>query len=159
MIEVNQKGGIGPAEAYRFHEKLGTDIEKYDRIVRDRVLGGRTITNADYQDMLTARQTIIQAFDKAHADVDVIVCPTLPTIASEIRELEANPETLRRVNSLFLRNPSVVNFLDRCALSVPCHENGNPPVGLMLIGKRMQDKSLLSIGLAVERALADSKAG
>jgi aspartyl-tRNA(Asn)/glutamyl-tRNA(Gln) amidotransferase subunit A len=46
-----------------------------------------------------------------------------------------------------------VNFLDRCALTIPCHNLGEPPVGLMLIGRRLEDKSLFSIGLAVEKAL------
>jgi aspartyl-tRNA(Asn)/glutamyl-tRNA(Gln) amidotransferase subunit A len=116
-------------------------------------LRGRNITDADYDEMLEARQAVIRAFDKAHGTWDAILCPTVPIIAPEIHVLENNPDELSRVNAIVLRNPSAANFLDRCALTVPCHENGAAPVGLMLIGRRMEDKSLLAIGLAVEQAL------
>jgi aspartyl-tRNA(Asn)/glutamyl-tRNA(Gln) amidotransferase subunit A len=53
-----------------------------------------------------------------------------------------------------LRNPSVINFLDGCALSVPCHRPGEAPVGLMIAGLTMQDEKVLSVGAAIESALA-----
>ncbi len=55
---------------------------------------------------------------------------------------------------LLLRNASIVNFLDGCALSIPCHAEGEAPVGLMLAGPRMGDAALLSMGLAVEQVVA-----
>ena len=41
-------------------------------------------------------------------------------------------EEFFRVNALLLRNPSVVNMLDGCAISIPCHAPGELPVGLMI---------------------------
>ena len=57
-------------------------------------------------------------------------------------------------NALLLRNPTVVNFLDGCALSLPCHEPGTAPVGLSVIGLGRQDDKILRLGAAVEAALA-----
>jgi len=55
---------------------------------------------------------------------------------------------------MILRNPSVINFLDGCALSLPCHAAGEAPVGLMLAAAGGNDRKILEIGLAVEAALA-----
>ena len=57
-----------------------------------------------------------------------------------------------------LRNPSVANFLDRCAISIPCHRPGDAPVGLMLIGEHGADRRLLSIAAAIEAAVSPSLA-
>ena len=53
-----------------------------------------------------------------------------------------------------LRNPSLINFLDGCALSLPCHAPGAAPVGLMLAGMRGRDRQILLLGQAVEAALS-----
>ena len=58
-----------------------------------------------------------------------------------------------RLNLLILRNTAVGNFLDRCAISLPCHRSGEPPVGLMLMGETLGDARLFSIAAAVETAL------
>jgi aspartyl-tRNA(Asn)/glutamyl-tRNA(Gln) amidotransferase subunit A len=52
-----------------------------------------------------------------------------------------------------LRNPTVVNALDGCAISLPCHEPEQAPVGLMLAGIGGSDVRLLSIAACVEEAL------
>jgi aspartyl-tRNA(Asn)/glutamyl-tRNA(Gln) amidotransferase subunit A len=150
---VNAKGGFAAAESYSFHRRLGTAFDACDPRVRERILRGQAITAADYLDMVEARTAIIRSFEQAHAALDVILCPTVPIVAPEIRALEERAEEFRRVNLLLLRNPTVANFLDRCALSVPCHRPGEAPVGLMLIGRHLKDRKLLSIGLAVEQAV------
>jgi aspartyl-tRNA(Asn)/glutamyl-tRNA(Gln) amidotransferase subunit A len=53
-----------------------------------------------------------------------------------------------------LRNPTFINFLDGCALSIPCHDPGTAPVGLMLARFDGEDRKLLAIGEAVEAALS-----
>jgi len=58
---------------------------------------------------------------------------------------------------LMLRNPSAFNFLDACALSLPCHPRGEAPVGLMLVGAPQGDDALLSIGRAVEAVLETTR--
>jgi aspartyl-tRNA(Asn)/glutamyl-tRNA(Gln) amidotransferase subunit A len=55
---------------------------------------------------------------------------------------------------LVLRNPSIVNFLDRCSISIPCHRAGDAPVGLMLIGEHDADRRLLAIAAGIEKVVS-----
>ena len=58
-----------------------------------------------------------------------------------------------RVNNLLLRNTSVVNMLDGCAISLPCHTPGELPVGLMLWHGAMHDHAVLQLALWAEACL------
>jgi aspartyl-tRNA(Asn)/glutamyl-tRNA(Gln) amidotransferase subunit A len=79
--------------------------------------------------------------------------PTCPLLPPPIAALEADEAAYTRVNSLQLRNTTLGNFLDRCAISLPCHDAGEPPVGLMLMGETMGDARLFAIAAGVEAAL------
>ena len=82
-------------------------------------------------------------------DYDALVMPTLPIVAPAIAEFESD-EVYARLNILSLRNPTVANFLDLCAISLPVHRPGDAPVGLMLVGKHGEDAKLFRIAKAVE---------
>ena len=58
-----------------------------------------------------------------------------------------------RLNLLLLRNPSLINFLDGCAISIPVHDPGEAPVGLMLAAPAGSDRSLLHVASTLERVL------
>jgi len=58
-----------------------------------------------------------------------------------------------RVNGLLLRNTNVVNMLDGCALSLPCHQAHELPVGLMVWHGAYRDDVVLNIGCQIERLL------
>jgi aspartyl-tRNA(Asn)/glutamyl-tRNA(Gln) amidotransferase subunit A len=89
---------------------------------------------------------------EATAPFDAVLMPTVALTAPAISALAAD-EDYARTNLAILRNPSVVNFLDRCALTLPCHEPGEAPVGLSLMGEHLGDRRLISIGLSCEAAL------
>jgi aspartyl-tRNA(Asn)/glutamyl-tRNA(Gln) amidotransferase subunit A len=112
------------------------------------------MTAADYNELGQARRRIIAEADRALAAYDAILMPTVPCIAPRIADLEATDAAYFAANAMILRNPSVINFLDGCALSVPCHAPGEAPVGLMIAGLAMRDQSILSIGAAIESVLA-----
>jgi aspartyl-tRNA(Asn)/glutamyl-tRNA(Gln) amidotransferase subunit A len=156
IAAVNAGGGFAAAEGFRFHQREGTDLAACDPRVGERILRGSAIGAAEYAEMVKARAAILARFQAAHGGVDCILCPTVPLVAPEIAALENDAAEFRRVNLLLIRNPSVVNFLDRCALSLPCHAAGEAPAGLMLIGRPMGDRDLLAVGLAVERILRRS---
>jgi aspartyl-tRNA(Asn)/glutamyl-tRNA(Gln) amidotransferase subunit A len=67
-------------------------------------------------------------------------------------------DAYRSANFLVLRNPSIANFLDRCSISIPCHQAGDAPVGLMLIGEHGADRRLLAIAAAIEAVVSPSLA-
>ncbi|OZI34861.1 hypothetical protein CAL29_15480 [Bordetella genomosp. 10] len=85
---------------------------------------------------------------------DALVLPTVPIVAPAIAPLQASDDAYYAANGAMLRNPTLINFLDGCALSLPCHEEGTAPVGLMIAGARDTDRRILSIGMAVEEMLA-----
>jgi len=101
-----------------------------------------------------ARRDWIARMHAALRGFDALLSPTVPLLAPPVAALEASDEDFFRVNALLLRNPSVVNLLDGCAVSLPCQPPGAAPVGLMLWQAREHDDALLDTALAVEAALA-----
>jgi len=98
---------------------------------------------------VAARARIIASFDARTAGFDALVLPTVPIIAPTIAALE-DERAYNRINLHILRNTAIGNFLDRCAISLPCHRAGDAPVGLMLMGETMGDARLFGIAAAVE---------
>ena len=117
-----------------------------------RFLRGEAMSAADYVTLLQRRAEIIAAIAKRTAPFDAVVMPTCPLSPPAIAEVEDEAE-YGRINLLLLRNPTVGNFLDRCAISLPCHRPGEAPVGFMLMGETMGDAKLLDVARAVETAL------
>ena len=66
-----------------------------------------------------------------------------------------NDSEYARFNLLALRNPSVTNFLDRCAVSMPIHRLGDAPVGMNVMGGTMGDREVLAVAVILEKLLAD----
>ncbi len=87
------------------------------------------------------------------AGYDALMLPTVP-IAPPALAAFASDEAYRRLNFLLLRNPSAINFVDGCAISLPCHARGAPPAGLMLAAPGGQDEGLLALACAVEKEIS-----
>ena len=150
---INAKGGLAAAEAWHWHRELIQRAgDRYDPRVRVRILRGRELSAADYIDLLAARTAWIASVEARIAPFDALVMPTVPVVAPRIDEL-ADDAAFGATNLLILRNPTFINFLDGCAVSVPCHRSGEAPVGLMIAGAAGRDRAVLSIGQAVEQAL------
>lgn len=150
LPHINRKGGFPAAEAYAFHrEWLQTESQQYDPRVSVRIMRGQEQSAADYIELLGARDDLCKRTDQQLAGFDAVLMPTTPIIAPTLAEVESDAE-YGRLNLLALRNPTVTNFLDRCAISVPCQSAGTAPVGLMLMGARDDDRRLLSLAAAVE---------
>ena len=90
----------------------------------------------------------------ATAPFAAMVMPTVPTVPAAIAPLVADDDAYLRTNALMLRNTALGNFLDRCAISLPCHRPGEAPAGLMLVGATMGDQALFDLAAGVEAALA-----
>jgi aspartyl-tRNA(Asn)/glutamyl-tRNA(Gln) amidotransferase subunit A len=151
---INTKGGLTTAEAWWWHKDLvARAAARYDPRVLSRILRGKDISAGDYLDVLHARAAWIAEVEAALEDFDALVMPTVPVVAPPIAEIVATDDAYFRANGLILRNPTLINFLDGCALSIPCQERETAPVGLMVAGSAMSDARILSVGLAVETAL------
>jgi aspartyl-tRNA(Asn)/glutamyl-tRNA(Gln) amidotransferase subunit A len=151
---VNARGGFAASEAYAWHRHLlATKGSGYDPRIRVRIGRGEHMSAADYLDLVRARTRLIASFDRATAPYDCVLMPAVPIVAPRIAELE-DERAYNSVNMLILRNTALGNFFDRCAISLPCHREGEAPVGLMLMGETLGDTRLFSIAAAVETALA-----
>jgi aspartyl-tRNA(Asn)/glutamyl-tRNA(Gln) amidotransferase subunit A len=150
LPQINRKGGFSAAEAYALHgAQLAARLDEYDPRVARRILRGREQDAADYQELRQARADLIRRVDQQLAGFDAVLMPTTPVIAPTFAELESD-EAYGRLNLLVLRNPSIANFLDRCAISIPCHRAGDAPTGLMLMGAHGADRRLLATAAEAE---------
>lgn len=157
LAHINRLGGFIAAEAWAWHERLLQAGEaEYDPRVSTRIRRGATMTAADYLTLLRERSRCIAGVHQrlAAANSETLLMPTVPVVAPPIALLRDIDELYGATNLLMLRNPTLINFLDGCALSLPCHNPGEAPVGLMLAGMDGQDEQLLGLGAAVEAALA-----
>jgi aspartyl-tRNA(Asn)/glutamyl-tRNA(Gln) amidotransferase subunit A len=155
--EVGQTAQVATfpaAEGFAWHRALlARAKDRYDPRVSERLERGRQIGAADYLWLLQRREQLIAAMHARAAAFDVLAMPTVPIAAPLIADLERDGELYHRLNLLVLRNPTLVNFLDGCALSLPCHHEGDAPVGLMLARFDGADGTVLAIGEAIEAAL------
>jgi aspartyl-tRNA(Asn)/glutamyl-tRNA(Gln) amidotransferase subunit A len=147
---INAKGGFTAYEAYAFHKAwIDERPGDYDPRVLVRILKGEAQSDDDYRVLQAARRSLIERVAKRTGDVDAMVMPTVLVVAPTLKELESDAE-YGLVNLLMLRNPTVANLLDGCSISIPCHESGNEPVGLMLIGQTNNDTRILAIAATIE---------
>jgi aspartyl-tRNA(Asn)/glutamyl-tRNA(Gln) amidotransferase subunit A len=148
MGEVNAKGGLSPPEACAIHRdriaRRGADI---DPNVRIRIERGCAVPAGDYIDALRQRARLVRAMDLRLTGLDALVMPTTAIVAPTIAEV-ADPKIFTARNAALLRNPSIANFFDLCAISLPLP--GTPlPVGLMLIARNGEDRWLLRMAAVV----------
>lgn len=150
---INRTGGFVCAEAWFYHQKhIETHEALYDPRVASRILRGKSQTAADYIELEQTRQVWIAQMENLLAPYDALLMPTTPLLPPTIAEL-SDEDAYFRANGLILRNPAIVNFLNGCALSIPCHASGSAPVGLMVAAPAYHDAQLLNVGHTIEHLL------
>jgi aspartyl-tRNA(Asn)/glutamyl-tRNA(Gln) amidotransferase subunit A len=151
---ANATGGFAASEAFAWHRPLlAAKRDRYDPRILARIERGGLMSAADYITLRAERARIIAAFAARTAAFDAVLLPTCPLIPPALAEVAEEAE-YNRINLLLLRNTAVGNFLDRCAISLPCQAPGEAPVGLMLMGEHGGDARLFAVAQAVEAALA-----
>ena len=154
---INAKGGFSAAECYTRHRKLlATRSAEIDPWISARVAAGEKQTAADYIELLAARRDWIARSEKRLSAFDAIIAPTVPVVAPRIKPIMDDVATLGeyfKANNAVLRNCQYINFLDGCAATLPIHDAGRAPAGLMIVGTATCDARILAIGLAIEALL------
>jgi amidase/aspartyl-tRNA(Asn)/glutamyl-tRNA(Gln) amidotransferase subunit A len=158
LKQIHVNGSLSAAESYAWHrsllERRATD---YDPRVLTRIRRGQTMSASDYIELLGVRRRWINKMDMAMQGFDAFLSPTVPFVAPPIAEVAPGPEnddSFFRVNNMLLRNTSVVNMLDGCAISMPCQCGNELPVGLMVWAGALRDDSVLNIAMQIEQTLA-----
>jgi aspartyl-tRNA(Asn)/glutamyl-tRNA(Gln) amidotransferase subunit A len=154
--DLQRGGGIPAAESWAWHRAaLATRQALYDPRVALRIRRGEAI--GDYAELLAERKAWIARIEAALSGFDALLSPTVPIVAPRTQPLIDSDDAFFAANALLLRNPSLINLLDGCALSLPCHRQGDWPVGLMVWSTAMADDRVLNVSLAIEAALAASR--
>jgi aspartyl-tRNA(Asn)/glutamyl-tRNA(Gln) amidotransferase subunit A len=155
LADLPQLNRFAGAESFAWHRELLAKHEaEYDRRVVRRINQGAALSAADYMHLHDARREWISQMERLLAPFDALIMPTVPVVAPLLAELEASDEVFAACNALLLRNPSAINYLNGCAVSLPCHENGTLPVGLTIAGPALADRTVLSVARAVGHCLA-----
>jgi aspartyl-tRNA(Asn)/glutamyl-tRNA(Gln) amidotransferase subunit A len=150
---MNTKGGFAAAESYAWHRYLiASQGDVYDPRVRVRILRGEAISAADYIDLLGARRSLIARTEKRIAPYDALVLPTTANTPPRIADL-ADDKAFTAANMLALRNCTLINMIDGCAISLPCHRESEVPVGLMLAGAGGSDRRIFELAAGIEGAI------
>lgn len=151
-------GGFAAAESYALHRRLlAGRADRYDPRVRTRIERGANIKAWEYIELQQARAAWIAEVEAALAGFEAVLSPTVPIVAPPTADVAPGAERdegFFRINALLLRNTSVVNMLDGCALSLPCHAPGELPVGLMLWHGALRDATILNLALQIEDLLS-----
>ena len=152
--KVNSPGGLSPIEAYAVHhERLARAQAQFDQRVAARVMMGASVTAQQYIALLDKRRAWIASVERAMEGYDALLCPTVPAVAPEIEKLVASDEVFFKANGQMLRNTFIINLLDGCSYSLPCHRDDELPVGLLLSSVHGDDARLSAVALAVEDVL------
>ncbi len=147
---MNAKGGFAAAESYAWHRYLiAAKGNVYDPRVSLRILRGESLSAADYVDLLNARKSLIARATVRLAPYDALVMPTTANTPPRIAAL-ADDKAFTRANLLSLRNCTLINMMDGCAISLPCHREGEVPVGLMLAASGGADRRIFELAAAME---------
>src|SRR5690606_24790480 len=154
QAEYFKGGGFAGAEAYHIHRPYEERLDEYDPRVGKRILLGRSLSASDYLTFGELRAAFMAEVEALAAPYDAMLMPTVPCVAPTIAEVDRSDEEYFRWNLYILRNNGLINFLGGCAASVPCHEQGRAPVGLMVAGCAGTDRHTLAVAAAIERALA-----
>jgi aspartyl-tRNA(Asn)/glutamyl-tRNA(Gln) amidotransferase subunit A len=154
IADAMSSGTIPAAEAWAWHRTYLENgrRDEYDPRVVARIAAGEAIDQASFERLMAWRKSFVAAFAKAAGDFDGLLWPTVPIVAPRIVDLIDDDAAYWRANALMLRNSTIANLADACAISIPC--GATPPVGLTLAAPGGRDDHLLATAAAVEAALS-----
>ncbi|TDC13417.1 Asp-tRNA(Asn)/Glu-tRNA(Gln) amidotransferase subunit GatA [Streptomyces sp. 8K308] len=121
--------------------------------VKRRIMLGTYALSSGYYDAYygsaqKVRTLVARDFDRAFAQVDVVVSPTTPTTAFPIGERVDDPMAMYLADLCTIP----VNLAGNAAMSLPCGlaDEDGLPVGLQIIAPALADDRLYRVGAAVE---------
>ncbi|NSY14316.1 amidase [Agrobacterium vitis] len=154
ILDVLAKHGpLVTAEAYVLHRHRlhGPDAARMDQRVATRARLGENISLASYVELIERREQLIAEFTGQIGTDEFILTPTVAHVAPLTAPLVADDDLFVATNGKTLRNTMLGNFLDWCAVSLPCGTgDANMPVGLQVSGPAGSDEALLGLALSVE---------
>ena len=150
---MNSKGGFAASESYAWHRYLlASKGDLYDPRVSVRIQRGEAMSAADYIDLINMRRSFIARTEKRIAPYDALVLPTTANTPPKIADL-ADDKAFTTQNLRALRNCTLINTLDGCAISLPAHREDEVPVGLMLAAAGGSDRRIFELAAGMENII------
>lgn len=117
-----------------------------------RMFGGEAYAKAQ-----NVRQSFVDAYDAALADVDVLAMPTCIHKAPRYEDAPSMADLATAVHLPALRNTLPFNFTGHPALAVPCGTSGGLPVSVQLAGRTFDEATVLRIGRTLQGLAGEIK--
>jgi aspartyl-tRNA(Asn)/glutamyl-tRNA(Gln) amidotransferase subunit A len=153
VAPMSAKGGFAAAESYAWHRYLiAAKGDIYDPRVASRIMRGESQSAADYIDLIVARKSLIARTAVRIAPYDALILPTTANTPPRIADM-ADDKAFTKANLLALRNCTLINMIDGCAISLPAHREGDVPVGLMLAASGGSDRRILELAAGMENVI------
>jgi aspartyl-tRNA(Asn)/glutamyl-tRNA(Gln) amidotransferase subunit A len=148
--------GLMMPEASAYHQQmLREKADLYTPDVRLYLEAGEFVLATDYIKALRARTLIQQAWRAMFADIDVLLAPTLPTVAVPTDDPKVVwPDGMTEQSTdAYVRYSAPANVTGLPSLTVPCGFSGEGlPIGMQIMGKPFAEPTLLTLGQAYESA-------
>jgi amidase len=97
------------------------------------------------------RRTLRQAYDDALAEVDLLVMPTTPMPAQKFAEGDDTVVQYFERSWEMLANTTPSSVTGHPAMNVPCGMIEGLPVGMMIVGRRLDDATVIRAAQALEQ--------
>lgn len=104
--------------------------------------------DAYYKKAQQVRTLIKNDFDKAFQKVDCIITPTSPSVAWNIGEKFDDPLTMY-LSDIFTVTANIAGIP---GISIPCGEARGLPAGLQILGKQLDEETILNVASQYEKS-------
>lgn len=152
MDDIQELGPVlFPFEAWQvWGEKIEAQPDLMFEPIRNRFMAGKDTTREQYERAWNAMINMREAYYAQVADYDAVLAPTTANSPPSVNKLLNDIELFQKTNLITLRNTRFFNMFGSCALSLP---TSRPAAGLMVAGKPLGEKELVSVGLSIEKIL------
>lgn len=132
--------------------RFGNPRDTFGSEAKRRIILGTYTLSSGYYDAyylkaMKVRSLIRQDFVDAFAKVDVLICPTSPTLPFKIGEKTSDPLTMY-LSDVYTTS---MNLAGVPSLDIPCGFIGNLPVGMQIVGPDFSEKLLYQTAFAYEQ--------
>jgi len=145
---LSDRSGDNLADIY-----LNTKSKGFGSEVKRRIMIGTYALSSGYYDAyykkaMKIRTLVKEDFDKAFKKVDIILAPASPSPALKLGEAIDDPLKMYLLDIFMVP----ANLAGICGLSIPAGFAKGLPVGVQLLGKRFDEKTILRAGHQFQKA-------
>lgn len=145
-------GPIVAAEAAITHrETYPSRGEEYGPVFRDLLTSASSLSASDYAESRLATAQAQSTFNRAFAEVDLVLCPSSPVPAMPTAELGPTTVLPAEMVTAFVGFTAPMNFTGIPTISLPCGQSSDGlPIGVQLAGPHHHEKLLIRTAYAYE---------